>query len=221
MVKYIKFLALGFTALLLFTGCSSKQEPSIVTAQTTGTESGNPSPQSGNTETANPQSEKNKPQDDQSVGGIITIIETDEVTIAKIPAGMADPGNGNNGTDKEEMQGPKPASEQNPERDKNQELSPGQKSGGENQGEPPERGSGGETDMSKWETVTYKIDDQTKITTRQSGASTTEDNVIDVTDLKVGADVLITPRSNDESIADTIIQIERQDNLSSAALPAK
>ncbi|GEM_PF-6237530 len=219
MNKHIRFLASALAAMLLFAGCSSKEASGTgeITIEPVSppTEQSGQSGDAGNTQAGKQPDDANGAQT-AAVSGIITAVGTDTVTVAVNPAGGASPGGAPGNGPEKGTQGEKPdaqASGSIPSQPSSAE--PGTGDGGA-QGQPRE-GFGGEVDTSGWESATYKIDDQTEIKIGQPGASAEAD--ADISSLEEGVSVSITPRSEDETVAETIIVMSRQSR--SATPPAQ
>lgn len=201
-MKHWKLLSgLGLSAMLIFSGCSSqKSTDGAAPAGTPATNADVSSAPSGD-------GNQNAPESTDVIG-IVTAISENEVTIAKNPMTMRQPGNPS-------ADGAQAAADGQPPPSDGQREQPADAS----QGQPPSNGQGqassegkinapapdASPDISGWETVTFKIDEQTKLSViEQNEEGGREESAATLSQLAVNANVRITPRAADENTADAI-----------------
>ena len=221
-MKKTQVLALGMVAALLLAGCSSKNTSSGGSEQKSGiptdssqAKQGTPSNSAPSAATKNSATGSAESTKTSAVSGVVTTVGTDAIIIAVNPNEMSSPAGNGAGKDAQGA-APNAASGQMPGGPPNQ--APAQDQGGTSMDKSgPAQGDGSQTDISGWESATYKIDSQTQILTHAEGT----DTVADLSAVTAGTTVRITLRSDDQTVADTITVMNVQTPSAPASSPAK
>ncbi|MCX7615694.1 MAG: hypothetical protein N2Z65_08070 [Clostridiales bacterium] len=189
-------LIVGTIVLFLFAGCAKEVKESNKQVQSTN------------------QTQVQEKTNDLSFNGVITKIGENEITIAKNPMGMPG-GQGNGAVAGENDNSNAKEPDKNPTSDANPQQSA--QTGGSKT--PPSKPNGQDqsgqgdsntltpqnNDITKWDKVVCKIDDNTKISKIQMSEDNKAEKVdAAISDISVGTNIMVTLRSDDKNYADTI-----------------